>query len=448
MALGLDGHANGAASALSVTATLTTVNAGDFIVAQTTSFTNGIHAGMGAVTGGGLTWALRTRQQITATVASDPLAYDEWVAYAPAALTSQVITATQGSGGGVNYLTLEVYGVTGVDTDLVFDQNASLPAISSFAAGGNANHTVSGISTTAAATFEMGVLATTAGGSGGAAADAGFTLIDNVWNNTSYGGLQTEYKVNASQLSGVSQNIFASLSSITTNYHAVVDALVAAGSARSGPKAVNFGAPTTGSLVTTLTPALPPSRVNGNLLLAQININNGTETVAWPGGWTVIENWNTSNQTGSKAYRFVDGTETAPVLTWANAAYCQAEITQISGAKNPNPIGASSHAGAQGTSVSCPTITTTGANSLVINRSSTGETMPLWLPTPWRPRMSGGNSNFAWHIADQYIPTSGTASASTASTLYANDYYTNMTTEILAPASAATTNPAIIFVGA
>jgi hypothetical protein len=445
MALSLDGHAATAVNTTSASVTLTTTGTDDLIVALTSLFTdnttNTVSNSPGViVSGGGLLWALRSRTRLITSISSLPLVVEEWVAHATAALTSQTITATISSPGGTNYLCLEVFGVSGADVDAMFDTNASIPAVAAVAGrGGTSSHTVSGISTTNANTFEIARLATAVGGSGSPAADAGFTVLDNSWFNTSFGGQQSEYKINSSTLSSVSQNVFSSVSAISANYISHVDAIVAAGAARLGPKFVNSGGGSVAA-ATSITPALPGSRVNGNLLLGHCSVTSATDTATWPAGWNVIENWTIGSQNGSKAWRYVDGTETAPHITWTNANGCMAQVIQISGVDQTNPIGNSSHNSASSTSVTCSTIATSRANSLVVNYLDAAQALAPLAPVPYRPRSSGtvlSPARGSWQISDEFLATLGSSNDSVNETLYASCDWLNFTTEILAPNPAA-----------
>lgn len=107
------------------------------------------------------------------------------------------------------------------------------------------------------------------------------------------------------------------------------------GDATTGPSFVNastgVGTQTPGS---TITVTLPVSLVTGNLLICQIRIL-GPAAIAWPSDWTTIE------QGGgySFAYRYVDGTETNPVVTIMGATRVSALITQWSSVRSVRPIG-------------------------------------------------------------------------------------------------------------
>jgi hypothetical protein len=451
MALALDGHAATIINTSGTTAasvTLTTTSADDVIVALVSIFTNQVTnsastaPGVLNVSGGGLTWGLRSRARLITSVSSVPLIEEEWVAHAPSALTAQTITASMGGVGTSNFMGLEVFGVSGADTDAVFDTNVSLPAIAAFAAsGGTSSHPVTGISTTNANTFEIAALATAAGGTGTATADSGFTLLDSKWFSGTNAGHQAEYQINSSLLSSVSQNVFSSVSAIGTNYIALVDAIIAApGSARAGPKFVNSGGGTLFNS-TSATAVLPGSLVNGNLLLAHISVGSSTATPVWPAGWTPIgSKWTIGTQTGHQAYCYVTGSETAPTVTWTGTAGGMIQVIQISGTDASSPIGATSHNSASSASATCTAITTTRANSLVLNFLDVGEVLATPAPYPWRSRVTGGGTSPAigcWHIADEFLPTSGTTSDSVNLTLYASCTYLNFTTEILAPGVAA-----------
>lgn len=119
MALALDGtaHAN-STTFTSVTATLTTANANDLIIAIVTSnpATGNVVSIASAHTTG---WTLRKKQ----AVAGGNI--EEWVGKASSALTSEVITFTMGA--SITFTTIDVFGVSGADTTIIWDSNGALP---------------------------------------------------------------------------------------------------------------------------------------------------------------------------------------------------------------------------------------------------------------------------------------------------------------------------------
>lgn len=123
MALAIDGsaHGTGIVSAACV-ATLTTTNAGDIIMVVVTLN----HGPLVSVASANLTFTRYGRQTLVNNGSGDPTYLDIWSAVAAGALTSEVITATQ---SGIDYITMDAFGVSGANTSSPFDSNASLPAV-------------------------------------------------------------------------------------------------------------------------------------------------------------------------------------------------------------------------------------------------------------------------------------------------------------------------------
>ena len=170
MALALDGHAAGhaAAGATSVTATLTTANANDVIIAFYVYRGALQSGGSYGVSGGGLTWHQRVSvaNGTTVTIA-------EFYAIASAPLSAQVITGTQAT-GDTEAQSLFVFGISGANTGTPFDPNAGLP---SFATGSSTAPSAA-LSTSNANDLLIGAFGSRNVAGQTIAAPTGFTLID------------------------------------------------------------------------------------------------------------------------------------------------------------------------------------------------------------------------------------------------------------------------------
>jgi hypothetical protein len=113
----------------------------------------------------------------------------------------------------------------------------------------------------------------------------------------------------------------------------------------AAPTFVNFGAVGGvgfGSSFSNM--GLPASRVNGNILIMCATVTTGTaRTMAVSGGgggWTVIGTPDVSaNGNSLVAYRIVDGSESAPVVSWTGNDNGVGVILQYSGDFSSNPIG-------------------------------------------------------------------------------------------------------------
>ena len=122
------------------------------------------------------------------------------------------------------------------------------------------------------------------------------------------------------------------------------------GVARYASDGVTTAAPTfvtagTRSEVTaaSVTPALPASRVNGNLLIAYCRIEGASvaNSISTSAGWSTFSpiHQGTAQRASILAYRYVDGTETAPVFTLSATDIVVAQIVQYTGTISVNPIG-------------------------------------------------------------------------------------------------------------
>ena len=452
MSLSLDGYVINTVSntsGTSVSATLTTSQSNDIIVAVVHWFAayNSTQTGTGGpplvsnISGAGLNWALRSH-----TVVGAP-SFSGWQhfvsvfwAVAPSALSSQTITATV-LNPGLAFGEMLCFGVNGADLLLPWDTNASLPAVIT---SGTSSHTVSGISSNNSNVMELCFLAHCHGGSATVTADSGFTKIAQAYDDVNYSAFFGEYQILGSALSGASQNVWANVSTVSTDYIAVVDAIKAAPTTSwTGPTYVNSGALSV-TAATSQTPALPSSRVNGNLLLATCSITSSLASPTWSAGWNVVETWTIGSQTGTKAWRYVTGSETAPTISWTSGSTgTMAQVHQFTGVSQSSPIGASSHNSATSNSISTSAITTTASNSLIFNFTDFGQ---LYTATP-PPKYMGatvgvgnvgayGAGVASWELA----PSSGTVSDSVTTPSYAGNTidWLDFLTEILAAGSVGT----------
>lgn len=134
MALALDGAAANTTNhgtSDSTSASLTTANTNDIIIAFATAESSGTPS-INSVSGGGLTWTRRNTNTTTANFSgATKICCEIWWAPAPTALTSASITcsANLGTAGNVGLI---VFGVSGVPLSLAsnpFDSNGSVPAM-------------------------------------------------------------------------------------------------------------------------------------------------------------------------------------------------------------------------------------------------------------------------------------------------------------------------------
>ena len=449
MALSFDGKAgSAAANAASMSATLSTTNAKDIIVAVVTYFSNNISATCTGVAGAGITeFALRSRTVLN-TSYSIPMVVEVWWGCAAAALTDVSVTASFYNYASIQYNGLHVFGINGADLLNPFDPNTALPAVAMHAASGGAGtHAVTGVATTNTNTLEFAVLATAIGGSGTPTADSGFTLIENEYaDGVTYGASYTEYQINTSAVSPTTQDVFAGLSSVTTNYIALIDAIQGPATADTdwtGPKFVNSGDAT---IFNTSTPTanMPADIVAGNLLLAHISVSAAVSgSLAWSSGWTPIEAWYAGAvaQTGAKAYRIATGSDTAPTVTWTGGGVALGMIVvdQFTNVNQTTPIGNSEHNSTNSATVTCTAVTTTANNSLVVNHVDNGSELTLpglngaWTALNTYVTKSGDPGQGCRQLSGQTIAASGSNPSSCTQTSFSAVQYLDFQTEILAP---------------
>lgn len=149
------------------------------------------------------------------------------------------------------------------------------------------------------------------------------------------------------------------------------------------PSYVNVGTQV-GATATALTLTMPGSRVNGNLLIAMLGVNSPSSAdVTWPAAWTKIDSSGGSGSPlASWAYRYIDGSEAAPNITWTGSATCRGVIAQFTGVKATLPIGPTSkNFQAATTTVTCPAITPQSSSSMLLVYHHGGNSLTPSSPT-------------------------------------------------------------------
>jgi hypothetical protein len=135
----------------------------------------------------------------------------------------------------------------------------------------------------------------------------------------------------------------------------------------AAPTFVNAGARQSTGFGESITPALPASLVNGNVLIAMVG-NGATQgkTFTFPAGWTSLHEFANVNIGVAVYYHVVVGGESAPAITWSGNTSAQAKIWQFSGTVSPH-VGDGSAVEDPGNNADWdhPALTTTADNSLV-----------------------------------------------------------------------------------
>jgi hypothetical protein len=159
-AFGIDGSVHGNVNGVAtIGVNLTTTQSNDVIIVSVLSNVGPVTS----VTAPGLTFTYRTNG-VTAAPGANII--EQWRAVASSPFSGTITVNTTGSG----YTTVDAFGVSGVDTAVIYDSNASLPARSS-----NGSPSSAFISTTASNTFIIGAMNMVSTANPGAG--SGWTLI-------------------------------------------------------------------------------------------------------------------------------------------------------------------------------------------------------------------------------------------------------------------------------
>lgn len=185
------------------------------------------------------------------------------------------------------------------------------------------------------------------------------------------------------------------------------------------PSYLNVGTRSQSAGATSLSPALPASRTNGNILFARVHSkNNATHSISGT-GWAPIPGLAQTNSgasfTVSWWYRIVDGTEAAPTISWTGSVACAAQIVQYlrDDFENSSPFGFVGTPSTGTTSTHTSTgQNTTRNNSRVLYFDDCAANTAIATPSGWTERYDAGSATGASRTAggDKSVATSGTAS--------------------------------------
>lgn len=179
------------------------------------------------------------------------------------------------------------------------------------------------------------------------------------------------------------------------------------------PSFVSIGGATGAGSGTTLTPGLPASRVNNNILISFCSVQGTGKTVTTATtGWTVGDSINAGSISAAWAWRLVDGTETAAVWTWTGSAANVGVEIQYSGNATVSPINTNNKANADSSSQVTIAALTTGADNCEIVdfiTTSTNQTIPTPIGMTTRLTSQGGNGSM--RISDGQMGKAGATEA-------------------------------------
>lgn len=197
------------------------------------------------------------------------------------------------------------------------------------------------------------------------------------------------------------------------------------------PTYVNVGAQTSATAAA-LSLTLPGSRVNGNLLIAFIGVNSPTSAgITWPGGWTPIDvNGGSGSPLAGWAYRYVDGSETNPSVSWTGSATCRGGIMQLSGTRSSSPIGhTTKNFQVSTTTITCPELVPVSNNSLAFGIQHTGNS---GVPAGWTGRFDIATSGVRQQGWSKALAAAGVGSGAISVATGAVTNITTMLAEIKA----------------
>lgn len=180
------------------------------------------------------------------------------------------------------------------------------------------------------------------------------------------------------------------------------------------PTFVNCGRHKATASVTSISPARPNVRKNGNLLLAFVSLI-GAATVSVSGtGWTLIETTNDGTITQAWAWCLISGSEADPSFSWTGSLNAYSIILQYCNSDQSAPIGAHQSATGNSTTIAVSAVTTTRNNSLVMGylQPVSSDNVP-GLPTNYNRKFfltKLTTPTSSPRVVDEFIATSGTGS--------------------------------------
>lgn len=184
---------------------------------------------------------------------------------------------------------------------------------------------------------------------------------------------------------------------------------------------VNAGTRTSSAGATGATPALPASRVLGNLLIAVVGAKNAN-THTWPAGWTKMDERTINSAfTVSWGYRWVNGDEAAPAVTWSGSVASFGIVYQLSGVDFDGPLQVAYQTGT--TSTHTGTAITAAAAGRVFYLDACAANTAVAQPTNFTEHQDSGSATGATRQAfGSYARTAGQSSGSISITAGAAEW--------------------------
>jgi hypothetical protein len=172
---------------------------------------------------------------------------------------------------------------------------------------------------------------------------------------------------------------------------------------------------TTGTLTgspaqTTATLTMPTLLVNGNVLVAFVQLPAaGSKTFSVGGGWTIGDTDAGGN--AAWAWRYVDGSEAAPVFSWGGASVAwHGQITQVQTVKATAAIGSFNKNNGTVSPISVSAVTTTGLRSLILAILLKQGNEVISVPTSFSTVAQFNDATASDRMAAETVAASGVAS--------------------------------------
>jgi hypothetical protein len=123
---------------------------------------------------------------------------------------------------------------------------------------------------------------------------------------------------------------------------------------------------------TSATPAMPAGIAANDTLILYGAVNATGVTFTTPAGWTAGPTTNAGGQSAAMFWKNAAGGDTSPTLVWSVSAASCTKVIRFSGAGTPaTPIGATATNFGNSGTITNGQITTTAANSAIVNLLST-----------------------------------------------------------------------------
>lgn len=166
---------------------------------------------------------------------------------------------------------------------------------------------------------------------------------------------------------------------------------------------------------TAATGILPGSRLNGNILVAWVQLTTTGNTFSIGGGWVLQD----TSADGSCAWatRIVDGTEANAVFTWSGGATWHSQCSLIKNNDASSPIGATNQASGTSTTLTAASLTTTHDGSMTFAILLTAGSQVISVPSGYTDAGQFNDGNGSNRMAYEVEGLSGSTSTAISVTI-------------------------------